>query len=493
MERIACLYLEGNDSKVALFNYEGGILTLLRAESIDTSLAFAEQEGAAVGKVGGNSLQEPYNYTVLAEETSTLNRTLLPKLNDFFRGVDFTKCRFIPILTEPGIYFQKVSDKKDFALAHSKGNGKFTPIVDFVDLYDSAALAVYPSGKSSYLQLMDSLATMNGRRVLRIPSVKSAEISLASYIARKRKFSINDISLVLYVGKEYSKLIFLHGNKLFHIGSTLSIGKNSFDAHNVIARKILLELEQVSLGVIKNIIICGEDNSDELVSIISDSYPGSEVSVQHVETTEVKTTVSNRDSFIVPVAVAQEHIAELERKLTGINLLPQYLKEEQKAIQLDLRGYVMIALTFLSTAFFSMHISSRAALIRAKEQEISRIKIVLQENNEVLNTIKKYEARIRNVDQTKAVLSQLSVGTGILSAQIKKLSSFTSSDRNLWINQVSVDQSRQFKLGGYSFSRTSVIDLADSYNRSVLQHISYDPLRNSKTFKFAIEQVEGHQ
>jgi hypothetical protein len=187
MDKIACIYFEGNDSKIALFECEGGKLTLLKAESIDTSLAFAEQNIAPVGKSNGSKQQETYHYDVVAEETSTFNKTLLQKFNEVLRGQDLGKCRFIPILTEPALHFERVNDQKDLSFSHVNGNGRITTVVDFIDLSDHAKLAVYPSGKSSYLQVMDSLAKMNSRRVLRIPAVKSAEISLASYIARKER------------------------------------------------------------------------------------------------------------------------------------------------------------------------------------------------------------------------------------------------------------------------------------------------------------------
>jgi hypothetical protein len=189
------------------------------------------------------------------------------------------------------------------------------------------------------------------------------------------------------------------------------------------------------------------------------------------------------------VAVAEEYLAELDKKLKGIDLLPQYVREEQKFIQLGWQGYVVIAFIMLSTAFFSMQISSNAAFIRSNKDEISRIKVILAQNGELMNKIRSYEARIQNVDQTKAVLSQLSAGTGVLSAQIKKLSAFTSNKDNLWISQITIDQSKTLKLAGYTFSRTAVKDLADSYDNSLLQNITFDPLKNSRAFKFSIEQT----
>jgi hypothetical protein len=494
MSKIACIYFEGNDSKVALFSKDAdNKLKLIKAESIDTSLAFSEQKAAAAEKSnksnGNNKEKEKYQYNFVLEETTQFNRNFIQKLNEFFIGEDLSKCKFIPILSEPAIYFQKINDEKDLASLNINAKGKIETTIDFVSLYDNAKLAIYPSGQSSYLQAIDSLAKMNNRKYFKIPSVKSAEISLASYVIRKTKFTEKETSLILYIGKEYSKLIFLKGKKLFYLGSTLSVGKNSFNAHNVIVSKILLEMEHAAVSKIDNIVICGEDHSKGLVSVINEAYPGAKVLKQGIESIEIKNvdSFSSEQSFIVPAAVAEEYFAELEKKLSGINLLPSYIKEEQKFIHLGWRGYLAVGMIALSSFLFISKIFSNIDELKAKDDEISRIQLIQAQNQATVNKIKSYESKVKNVDQTKVILNQLSSGTGILSDQLKKLSGFTSNRRNLWMSSLKMDISKNIKLGGFTLSRPMVKELSDSYNGSVLENIIYEPLRETRTFKFSVD------
>ncbi len=488
MNRIACIYFEGNESKVALFEKADDKLKLLKAESLDTSLAFSDRK-TAVGKSNGSKSKETVTYEVINDEVSGFNRSYLQKLNEFFFGEDLTKCKFIPILTEPAIYFHKVNDEKDLAKLNINNNGRIDKTIDFVTLPDNTKLAVYPSGQTNYLQAIDSLARMNNKKFLKIPTVKSAEISLASYITRKKKFSESETSLILYVGKEYCKIIFLKGNKISHIGATLSVGKNSFNAHNVIVSKILLEMEHATLSNINNIIVCGEDNSDNLISIISEAYPKSKVVRQEVESVEISNvdSFSSEASFIIPVAVAEEYFAEVEKKLSGINLLPNYIKEEQKLFLLGWQGYLVAFLTILSAAFFLYKINDNVETLKDKDAEISKIQLIQAQNQATVNKIKSYQNKIQNVDQTKVILDQLSNGTGILSEQMKKLSSFTNNRRNVWISSIKMDLNKNLKLGGYTLSRPVAKELSDSYNGAVLQNIIYEPLRETRTFKFSID------
>jgi len=123
MNTIACIYFEGKDSKVALFKKDNGVIKFIKGTSIDTSLAFAEQKlGTQENK--SKKLDSTTDFEFITADLTSYNRTYLQKLNEFFYGEDLSKCGFIPILTEPAIYFQNVSDQKDLANLNITQNGK---------------------------------------------------------------------------------------------------------------------------------------------------------------------------------------------------------------------------------------------------------------------------------------------------------------------------------------------------------------------------------
>jgi hypothetical protein len=491
MKKVACIYFEGNDSKIALFQKTQNELALIKGESMDTSLAFTEQKTAVVGKpTGGHSLKEIYNYDFVTED-ATFNKTYMKKLNEFFLGEDLSQISFIPILSEPAVYFQKIHDDKELASLKGthNGKGKIDNTIGFVNLFDNSKLAVYSSGKSNYLQTIDALARFNNKKFLKIPSVKSAEISLSSYILGKKKFKEDDISLILYVGKEYSKLIFLKGNKLYSIGATVSAGKNSFNAHNVIASKILLEMENGQISNIDNIIVCGEDNSETLLSVIKEAYSSADIRTQNIESIEIREldSFSTTSSFIVPVAVAQEYFDELDKKSPGLNLLPRHIMEEQKLINIQWHGYLMLLLIMLSLGFFVTKIYTNTQKLEANNVEIKKFNVFEEQNRATVDQLKSYENKIANVDQTKAALNQLSHGTGLFSTQLGKIATFTNQDKILWISKINMDDQRDVGISGYTFSRRRVKDLSDVYKNSTLENIIFDPLRETRAFKFKID------
>lgn len=487
MTRVACIYFEGNDSKVALFEQQDNKLKLLRAESMDMSLAFAEQKtpaggGNGNGKNGGSQL------AYYSDDTSGFNKNYLQKLNEFFKGEDLSRCQFIPVLTEPAVYFQKINNTSDLASLNVSAKGRIDTTIDFIDLFDNSRMAVYPSGQSNYLQVIDSLAQMNHRKFLKINSVKNAEISLASFVARKYGFSAGQITLVLYVGKDYSKLIFLNGDKLANIGSKVAVGKNSFNAHNVIISKILLEIEHDSITNLDNIIICGEDDTDELTSALREAFPVSKVKKISLDI-EVKEAdkFTPLPGFAVPIAAAEEYYIETSRKLKGINLLPNYVKEEQKIFNIGWQGYILLFLIMFSVYYFAAAYISNIYRSGQIDDQIKYYEKIQAQNKAAAGKLKSYETRLANVDQTKATLQRLSDGTGVLSSQLKKLSDFANVRRTLWFSGLLMNQSRDFRITGFTFSRPAVKTLSDSYPGALLESIIYEPLRDMRTFKFTVD------
>jgi hypothetical protein len=487
MSSVACIYFEGNDSKIALFRKEDGILKLVKGDSLDTSLAFADKKSEMKNQEAAKK-NELFGIDIISDDVSSFNRSYLQKLNEFFVGEDISKCKFIPIITEPAVYHQKIRDSKDLAHLNITPNGKIDTIIDFVDLADGNKLAVYPTGQSNYLVAIDSLARMNNKKYLKIESVKCAEISLAAFIAKRIQTKTDEISLVTYVGKEYSKIIFLKGNRLHHIGSTLPVGKNSFNSHRVLVSKILLEMEHAGVNNVRRFIITGEDDSEDLKLKIKETFSDAAISFFKVKDIDV----GNLDSFnpisnfIIPIAAAEEYFDQIENNTKGINLLPSYVKDQQKPFHLGWHGYLLLILTLLSLGYFSYTMYSNSVLSQMMQKDINRLVVIQQQNREVVETIRSYENKIQNVGQTKIVLDQLSAGTGILSHQMSKLSSFTKDKENVWIRHLSFKNQSNLKLEGYTLDRTVARKLSDSYNTALLESVTFDPIRDTRYFKFSI-------
>ena len=289
MKQLVFTYCEGNDTKIAVVQKEKDKIKILKAASFDVvAPAFNVEDDMSGLKIDGDGLNiEGMGKNNAQDKTSGLSNINI--INSSLRGINLSKAFFVPVLTEPSVHYHVFEGTGK----HKTGN--FTQeIIDdiqqsksvvinqenleYVELADKAWMAVFLSGEVSCIRLINSLAQFNGKRNYKIQAVKSAELSLAYYIAKRKKFFPDDYSLIVYIGKEYSKLIFLRGRKLKHIGTTVDIGKINLHTYDVYFSKILLEMENGGISTLDNIVVCGEDDSENLILSFYGTFPEANVS-----------------------------------------------------------------------------------------------------------------------------------------------------------------------------------------------------------------------
>jgi Tfp pilus assembly protein PilN len=359
----------------------------------------------------------------------------------------------------------------------------------YVELADKSLLSVFLGGEVACINMINSLARHHGKRHFKIPTVKSAEISLAYYVAKTKKFFPDDQSLIVYIGKEYSKLIFLQGRKLKHIGAALDIGTLNLHTYDVYFSKILLEMENGGISSLDNIIVCGEDDSENLILSFYGTFP--EANVSRLEFNDVDLgglTQEEKDkfsSFSVPVAVATEYYDELENLHKGINLLPKYVREDQKLFQFGWHGYIMLPLLFGVTCFATLNILENEKEMNQLDNKITEQTILMRQNQEVLSKIGGLETKISGFDQTQTILDSASAGTGVWQKVMKHISSFVGSKGNMWITKLNFADGK-VSIEGYALDRNALTEFAYSIESAILKSVSYEALREQNSYKFLI-------
>jgi hypothetical protein len=497
MKPLVCIYCEGSDVKVAVITKDKEQYHLLRAADFDIFHPKAAQADAVA-----NLNLEAGDISILdmdKSSESSLNVSNDSLLNSALTDIKLPSCDFLPAITEPSIHYHVYEGPKDTNISKlkdaiideiQKSKNVLVPkdSLDYIELAGGALLTVFVDGEIECITIIDSLAHYNGRRFYKIPSVKSAEISLAYYVAKKKKFFPDDNSLIVYIGKEYSKLIFLQGRKLKHIGTTLDIGTNNLHTYDVYFSKILLEMENGGIPRLDNIVLCGEDDSENLILSFFGTFPEANVSRLEFDDLDIsaldEANKARISSYSVPIATAYEYIDDINKEYQGLNLLPRYVKEEQKFLQFGWHSYVMFPILFAVALFFTYHILVNNKNISALSGQIFELKEVQRQNRQLLDQINYYENRVAGFDAAKVILDSASTGVEIWGRMVEKMSGFMGAKKSMWINSLTVDANKTVTVSGFGLSRSVLTEFADTYSSSLLKSIKYEPIRQSNTYKF---------
>jgi hypothetical protein len=501
MKPLICIYCEGNDTKVAVVSKINGKLMVLKTAGVDfVQPSIDLEEGISNLTIEDADLDLEKIQTQDTAIESKMAASTVSTLANNLAGINLNKSLFIPALTEPSIHYHiyentrklvtsKVADDIIDDIQESKNVAVDKQNLGYVELSDKSLLSVFLGGEVACINMINSLARYTGKRHFKIPSVKSAEISLAYYVAKTKKFFPDDQSLIVYIGKEYSKLIFLQGRKLKHIGATLDIGTLNLHTYDVYFSKILLEMENGGISSLDNIIVCGEDDSENLILSFYGTFP--EANVSRLEFNDVELGGLTQEAkekfsaFSVPVAVATEYYDEVEKIHQGINLLPKYVKEDQKLFQFGWHGYAMLPLLFGITFFATQTILENQKEINLLDNQITEQTILMRQNQEILTRIAGLETKISGFDQTQAILDSAASGTGVWQEVLRKVSDFVAGRNNMWITKLNFSNGN-VTMEGYGLNKNVITDFAYSIESAILKSVKYEALREKNSYKFLL-------
>ncbi|MBX2975261.1 MAG: hypothetical protein KF721_03940 [Ignavibacteriaceae bacterium] len=503
MKPVVVVYCEGNDSKFAVFAKENGQIRLLRAISVDVFRPNKPMENldrlAVLDSSSELSIDAIDNTAMPSSgEAPSIIESIV---SNEFRGIKLHKSLFIPVLTEPSIFYSTknkktldshgvtseiVADTETPKSKKKSGNAE----ANRTEMADGGSIYSYLSADVPCFKMINSIARFNDKKFYKIESVKSAEISLAYYVAKKKKFFPDDYSLVVYIGKEYSKLIFLHGRKLKHIGSTLDVGTSNLHTYDVYFSKILLEMENGGIPNLDNVVVCGEDDSENLILSFYGTFP--EANVSRLEFDGIDFTGVPEDtrvkisSYSVTIAAVHEYFEELSKEHIGINLLPKYIIEEQKIFQFAWHGYLMIPLLFFAAIYITLQILQYNSEISTLNQDIAMQSNLKQQNLALLSQIEGLDKKVNTFDQTQTILDSVTVGTEVWSNFLERVSDFCSKNRSLWARNIIIESSGEIVLEGHALNKFILTDFATHMGNATLRKITYDPISTEDAYSFII-------
>lgn len=502
MKTIACIYCEGNDTKLAVVSQDktGGRFKVHSTASVDVVANKTDLHPTAGFNLENDGLQlDGVDSSKGSAISNDVDAPSISAIGAALKGINLNKLEFIPALTEPAIYYHSFDGKRDLKpnklldeilsdIRQTKGINVEKESLDYTELADGSLLSAFIDGPVACVNLTDNIAGYFGKKFFKVPTIKSADIALAYYVAKRKKFFPDDQSLIVYIGKEYSKLIFLQGRKLKHIGTTLDIGTSNLHTYDVYFSKILLEMENGGITSLDNIIVCGEDDSENLILSFYGTFPEANVSkleFDDLDLTQIDDETKGRFStYSVPIAVATEYFDEQAKEHKGINLLPKYIAEEQKFFQFSWHSFAVLPLLAVAAFLFTIKILQNNRELSRLDEDIKQKNLIIRQNQETLGKIAELEGKISSFGQTQAILDSAAVGTGIWKRVIKDVAGFCGSKQNIWISSIVRDNTNTVKIEGYSLSKYSPTDMAYSLDEAKLNSMMNEALREKNAYKY---------
>lgn len=506
MKPIVCVSTEGHDTKIVILSKEKDIIKVNKTFSMVMSGGenFNDPLGEDTAEQSLKGFDSEFNIESIDDsgnQLETVDKNDVSHAASYFGPEELKNAEFIPVVTDPIVNHHNFSghinsSKKKNIDAIIKDIAKHKNVtvpndsIDYIKVDDHNLHSVFIREDNSSYNFINSWASHNGKKYYKIATVKNSETALAHYVARTNKFFDEDYSLIINTGHESSKLIFLKGSKLSHIGSSLDIGTKDIHTYDVYFSKILLEMENGGIPRLDNVVLCGEDNSENLVLSFYGTFPEAnvtELSFAGLDLTSLSDDQKeNLSSFAFPIVAGLEYFEEKENKYKGINFLPKYIQDNQKFIQFGWHSAIVLPLLFGATFFFTYQVLENNKLISEQKREITRLNQLKAQNELIVSEIDKYSSKIANFDNTQAILDSATAGAEVWGQMLTNISDFIERRRNFWVSNLESNGEDAVNLKGYALSRNVLTEFVERNNSSLLNTVTYEPLRETKTYSYAL-------
>lgn len=506
-ETAVALFVDGLGIKFVQLALRGGVVQLRDYKTVALVQKFEEKVAASAasedsggfGDIGGDTFSAP-SPTEVGGEANTNGAILLGILGD----LPPAKYQLSFALSEPAVTYHEFDT--DFNLKGDKLKKQLVselasmravpPDLDSIDTIPTAAGGLLTITRENGLGLYDLLVEIKPFLEKRLPGLKiidSADVALMNFVRASYVLQDEEISVVAYVGNEFTRLIFMEGGNYLHFAPIISEGYNSPNMENTLYSRILLEQDNIALTRIDRILLAGDGHKVNLREALAPQFASA--AVEYVTSAEIDLGLfegsvgETLSEYAIPIASAWRTLEPEHPGFYDVNLMPNAILEEQKAFKLAWHGWALAILSMFSIVFFYTSIVSRGQEIRAAQELLRHRQTefhdleVLREQRDTLNRA------ISRFSTAAAVYDSIAPGGDRWSRILHYLSNSVEDLNSVWIYKVQQVQGnpKALIISGRSIYRTRIPRLASLFEKATLKAVRTTAIREKIVYEFDLQ------
>lgn len=499
--QVACLAKSGK--KIRLVDVQAvNLVVRLESSTVTGAKILEEIEGSEETRIDANveNLSSDFILSGIGKEYQDNASVIVGVLNKYPKR----RYRIAISVPEPCIYYltlesnwnlKKSKLKSKIVEEISKGKTGETPnqdAINYIEFPDGSVLVIVRDSRIFLIDLLDSVKKLIGGRLPRISFVETPEISLVNLVKLNYQFSQDTTTVIVYIGHEFSRLIFMKGNELYHISPLISEGVDSYNIASTIYSRLILEQDSLGLPVINNIILTGEAQATEVKEFLRGIFP-EDVNIDYVKFANL--SLGNGNSliskdlprFAVSIGSAWRTLETGREDLYAVDLTPLEVREGQKVFKLGLLGWLFLILLPFLTFQVTVKIAHLNDDLLEAQNELQRKKLELLELKNYQQKVEMAKQELSYYRSVLEVLDSMKVDTDIWSKFLEKISTEVGKIGKIWITDISASDSRTITIKGYSLYRNRIPRFSNAIGNATLTQVQVQEIRGKTVYRFEIK------
>ena len=330
-------------------------------------------------------------------------------------------------LAEPAIYYHvlesdfglKGKKLKDRILEELKSIRSFQPAADAVDAIktdEGNLLCIVREDGLSLINALENIKGFIGNRLPVIPAIDSADVSMMNLVRQSYQLEPHEVTVVIYVGVEFTRLIFMRGSHFYQFAPIIGEGYDSPNLQNTVYSRLLLEQDNLAIPQISRIVLAGQCRRIGFKEFLTQQLPDQEIDyllAPNIDSSALPMEEQESISeFAVPIGAAMKVLLANNQNLYHVNLLPASVREGQRVFKLAWHGYLLMLLLFTSTFFFTWQVAKYSKQIKDLRDELTLKESQRAENITLATSIQALEEQLTRYQASMALYDSLVPGIG---------------------------------------------------------------------------------
>ncbi len=405
-------------------------------------------------------------------------------------------------LSEPAIYYHvlesdfglKGKKLKDRILTELRTTRAFQPAPDAVDAIktdDGNLLCVVREDGLSLINALENIKGFIGNRLPLISGIDSADVSLLNLVRANYEFEPQDVTVIIYVGTEFTRLIFMRGPHFHQFAPIIGEGYDSPNLQNTVYSRLLLEQDNLAIPNIRRIVLAGECRRVGFREFLSQQLPDQEIDYLLTPRLDASPLSPEQQEMIsefsVPIGAAMQILDQSSSVLYHVNLLPGSVREGQRVFKLAWHGYLLMLLLFVTTLLFTWQITQKSKEIKELRDVLVLKESQKSENMTLANSIQALEDQLTRYQASMALYDSLVPGSERWSKVLTQFSHGVEDLNSIWMTDVTAGKDADMMVNGFTTYRTRIPRFATLFDNALLEEVNVQKIREQIVYRYRIK------
>lgn len=449
-----------------------------------------------------NATEKNSNETVLEFNEFENNIQSHTNLTEIVEHFPLKDLKFIPVITEPQISYLVYNPNStiknyDIRKELKKLWKETTNIdhdekkIDFIEYRNHSIISSVIQDEIPVVNDLKRLAAISETKSLDILSLRSGDISFINYVLRFYHPGKDETFLLVYIGLDSVRLIFIKEGKVIHINRYLSLSLERQGLISFLSSKIVLEMEYAGISEISNIILTGEVN-DDLLSSFKQNFPFIMVDYLNLNFFNVN-ELSDDDklklqSFSFPLLAVIDEVFPFVEIRKNLEVHSKRLSKISIIKKIDFVSIILFIILIGLITFSIDNYLKRIKKLDNLKAQLLHIESLKSSSYEELKELDILSKRYETLNKYFLSINEFTKDRIWWTDELMSIHYFNPKKNKMWLTSIIINDQNpaQIILKGLMIDRKVIPDFMKILKNGELKNIYLYEIRGKKIFQFEL-------